>query len=236
MPDLVFAGGTNPAQLYINRSKTGGALAFERYPVGLSERDATKVLGAYPINLDNDAHTDLILLRLGENIVLKGQGNCQFEKANKQLGFDGGRAWSTAFAATWEKGQKFPTLAFGNYVDRSAPGSPWGTCEPNILARPAAGEKLLYDQPRSLEPGHCALSVLFTDWNKSGTPALRITNDRQYYRGGQEQLWRLPERGAPRLYSRSQGWKPLRIWGMGIAEADLDQDGLPEYALSSMGV
>ncbi|MEL6785004.1 MAG: hypothetical protein AAFO61_11315 [Pseudomonadota bacterium] len=29
MPDLFFAGGANPAQLFINRSTTGGALRFE---------------------------------------------------------------------------------------------------------------------------------------------------------------------------------------------------------------
>jgi hypothetical protein len=129
----------------------------------------------------------------------------------------------------------FPTLAFGNYVDRSAPGSPWGTCEANVLARPGAGTSLSYGEPVSLQPGYCALSMLFTDWNKTGEPALRVTNDRQYYRDGQEQLWRVPPGGAPRQYSSSQGWKPLKIWGMGIAEADLNQDGFPEYALSSMG-
>lgn len=235
MPDLFLAGGTAPSQIYVNRSKAGGALRFEKADLPLSERDTRKILGAYPINIDNDSHTDLMLLRLGENIVLKGEGNCSFSKSNRDFSFDGGRAWSTAFAATWEKAAQFPTLAFGNYVDRSAPGSPWGTCEANVFARPQSGDVPNYGDAYRLEPGYCALSVLFTDWNRSGTPALRITNDRQYYRGGQEQLWRVPDKGVPRQYSRNQGWKPLRIWGMGIAETDLDQDGHPEYALSSMG-
>jgi hypothetical protein len=77
--------------------------------------------------------------------------------------------------------------------------------------------------------------MLFTDWNRSGTADLRVTNDRQYYRGGQEQLWDLRDGRAPRLYSSSQGWQRLTIWGMGIAETDFDADGLPEYALTSMG-
>jgi hypothetical protein len=92
-----------------------------------------------------------------------------------------------------------------------------------------------YDAPLPLSPGHCALSMLFTDWNKSGTDALRITNDRQYYRGGEEQLWRLDSGQYPRLFGRSDGWESLVIWGMGIAEGDLDADGFPEYALTSMG-
>ena len=36
----------------------------------------------------------------------------------------------------FEPDQDYPTLAFGNYVDRSAPGSPWGTCHDNFLFRP----------------------------------------------------------------------------------------------------
>lgn len=249
MPDLFFAGGSESAQLFVNESKTGGALKFSPVELAaLSTNERTKVLGAYPINIDNDAHTDLVVLRLGENIVLKGAPDCTFSKANKEFALEGGRDWSTSFAAIWEAHADFPTLAFGNYVDRTAPGSPWGTCSANKLARPANAatpgadatnrSKVMvpdYNGTQDLTPGHCALSLLFTDWNKSGQPSLRITNDRQYYRGGQEQLWRLDAGRSPRQYSSSQGWKRLRIWGMGIAEADLDQDGLPEYALSSMG-
>lgn len=238
MPDLFMAGGVEPAQLFVNESKIGGKLAFRKVELsGLSEKDKTRVLGAYAINVDNDAHTDLVVLRLGENLVLKGEPDCRFRKVNKELSLNGGIDWTTSFAATWEDGSNFPTLAFGNYVDRTAPGSPWGTCSPHWLARPLISEGGLpdYSDASTLQPAHCALSVLFTDWNKSGQASLRITNDRQYYRGGQEQLWRLDPGRPPRQFSSSQGWKPLRIWGMGIAEADLDQDGLPEYALSSMG-
>jgi hypothetical protein len=77
--------------------------------------------------------------------------------------------------------------------------------------------------------------MLFTDWNHSGEQDLRIANDRQYYRGGEEQLWRVQPGRPPRLYTRADGWKHLSIWGMGITEADLNADGLPEYAISSMG-
>ncbi|MEL6504365.1 MAG: CRTAC1 family protein [Pseudomonadota bacterium] len=236
MPDLFFAGGANPAQLFINRSTTGGALRFEAKATGLSEAQGKKVSGAYPINIDNDEHMDLVVLRLGENIVLRGEGDCQFSRANLPWALEGGRAWTTGFSATWKGEDIFPTLAFANYVDRSAPGTPWGTCEDNALMRPREGAKTPnYSETMALRPGYCALSILFTDWNRSGNQDLRVTNDRQYYRGGSEQLWRVPERGAPRLYSRAQGWQPLRIWGMGIAQADLDGNGWPEYALSSMG-
>ncbi len=234
-PDLVLAGGANPVRLMANRSLVAGPLAFEPRPLPLDQREARGVTGVYPIDIDDDGRLDLVLLRVGRDVVLKGVGDCAFEKANRLWTIDGGRAWSTAFAATWEAGARFPTLAFGHYVDRSAPGSPWGTCHDNALLRPSAGARPLYGEATPLSPGHCALSMLFTDWNNSGEVALRITNDRQYHLDGEDQLWRLPAGRPPSPYRRSDGWRPLRIWGMGIAEADLDADGLPEYALTSMG-
>lgn len=236
LPDLAIAGGSGTAQLYINRSARGGALKFELKPGAFSEKVSSKVTGFYPIDIDNDGRPDLVTLRVGENAILKGGPDCSFTKSNRAFSYDGGRNWTTAFAATFEPEQAFPTLAFGNYVDRSAPGSPWGTCHDNVLLRPDGKSRTPnYAESQDLSPGYCALSILFTDWNRSGEPALRLTNDRQYYRGGQEQLWRL-EAGRPaRPYRAADGWKSVKIWGMGIAEADLNADGFPEYALSSMG-
>lgn len=235
MPDLVIAGGTNPANLYVNTGEIGEKFQFTSASLGLDDKLVRNVLGVYALDIDADANDDLVLLRLGENIVLRGLGQCQFERADRAWHIDGGHEWTTSFAARWENGNRFPTLAFGNYVDRTAPGTPWGTCSDNFLMRPASGETPNYENPTTLSPGYCSLSMLFTDWNRSGEPALRITNDRQYYRGGEEQLWRIEPGRAPRLYRRADGWEHLTIWGMGIAEADLNSDGLPEYALTSMG-
>lgn len=241
LPDVFFAGGASVAQLYRNTSIPGGELQFESVPLDLSEQERTGVVGAYAIHLDNDPHLDLVVLRIGQNLLLRGNGRCGFEQANRDYEFDGGQEWTTGFSATWEAGAQYPTLAFGNYIDQSAPGSPWGTCHDNVLVRALnrlqvkKGELPSYANAIALSPGYCSLSLLFTDWNNSGVPALRITNDRQYYRGGQEQLWRLASGEDPALYSTDDGWKELTIWGMGIAEADINNDGYPEYALTSMG-
>ena len=237
LPDLFIAGGANESALYVNRSQSGGGLSFTKK--NQSSTTIKRVTGAYPINIDNDDWVDLVVLRVGENRILRGGPDCTFAAANTSLGFDGGSAWSTAFSANFEPGEQFPTLAFGNYVDRTAPGSPWGTCEDNVLHRPITDDgkdtTVSYNEPVALSPGHCALSMLFTDWNKSGRDALRITNDRHYHRGGEEQLWRLDKDRYPRLYTRADGWQPVVIWGMGIAEGDLNADGYPEYVLTSMG-
>lgn len=227
--DLVLPGGTSPAQLYVNTSRKGGSLSFAPQASGL---ELDSVGGLYPADIDSDGITDLVVLRVGENLVMRGLGACRFERANEAWGFDGGDAWSAAAALTFERGAAWPTVAIGNYVDRHEEISPWGSCTDNWLHRPAASGQ--FAPPLPLAPSFCALSMLFTDWDKSGTPSLRVSNDREYYEGGQEQMWRVLPGEAPRLLTPADGWKVLRIWGMGIASTDLDRDGYPEYFLTSM--
>lgn len=229
-PEIYLAGGTSKGQLYLNHSRQGEALFFKK--AAPSPLAIDSVTGAYPIDIDSDGILDLVLLRLGENKLLKGKGNCEFEDANKRWQFDGGNAWTTAFSATWEANQRWPTLAFGNYVDRSLPGSPFGTCHNTDLYRP--DQENIYRHKQALSPGYCALSLLFSDWNRSGKASLRIANDRQYYRGGHEQLWQLAENQAPREYTESDGWRQQQLWGMGIASADINHDGRPDYYVTSM--
>jgi hypothetical protein len=229
--DLYFAGGTNPAALYRNESPVGGELRFARVPDPIT--DLTDVVGAYPIDIDADGRTDLAVLRLGENVLLRGLGDCRFERGNEALGFDGGDAWTAAFSAKWEGSATLPTLAFGNYLDLSE-GRQTPTCADSVLVRPDPGGER-YAPPTPLRPGWCTLSILFSDWDRSGRGDLRMTNDRHYYVDGEEQLWRVADGEAPRLYTHDEGWQPLVIWGMGIATYDLTGDGFPEVFLTSQG-
>jgi hypothetical protein len=230
--DLWLAGGEGKSKLFVNRSHKGGALSFAETKSG-AEFAATT--GAYPIDIDGDGIKDLIVLRVGETIALKGLGGCRFERANETWGFTGGDAWWTSFSAMWEHGAAWPTLALGAYVDRKEDTYPWGTCTDNWLIRPeTSGDRRHFAGPLPLKPSFCPLSILFTDWNRSGTPSLRVSNDREYYKGGQEQMWKIPAGGKPELYKPEEGWKYLRIWGMGIASYDVNSDGYPDYFLTSM--
>jgi hypothetical protein len=232
-PDLYFAGGESPAALFRNASAIGGALRFER--VSSPTTDLADVTGAYPLDLDGDGMLDLAVLRIGENVLLRGLGDCRFERANEALGFDGGGAWSTAFSATWEPDAELPTLAIGNYLDRDLPDSEPFRCDDGQLIRP---DGAAYGPPRPLTPGYCPLSMLFSDWDRSGRRDLRVSNDRHYYGAdpdGQEQLFRIQPGEPPVAYTAADGWQPLRIWGMGIASDDLTGDGYPEVFLTSQG-
>jgi hypothetical protein len=228
-PDIFMAGGANPAVLYRNDSPVGGALRFAAVPSPVT--DLTGVTGAYPIDIDGDGITDLVVLRAGETILLRGLGGCRFERANEAWGVDGGNALTESFSATWEGSNALPTLAFGRYVALDPKGGITQDCDHNLLLRPGPGGK--YAAPVDLAPAYCPLSALFSDWSGSGRADLRLANDRHYYIGGSEQLWRVAAGEAPRAYTAADGWQNLQLNGMGIAGYDLTGDGLPDYFITS---
>lgn len=223
--ELYFAGGSEPAALYRNDSTVGGSLQFTHLSSDVT--DLTSVTGAYPLDVDSDGIVDLVVLRVGEDVVLRGLGDCAFERANEQFGIDGGDSWTVAFSATWEGSNTLPTMAFGDY--RTADGN---DCADSRLVRPTDGGDG-YAPPVALHPGYCTLSMLFTDWHRTGERDLRMANDRNYYRDGSEQLWRVVPGATPTPYGEADGWRSLQIWGMGIASQDVTGDGVPEVFLTS---
>jgi hypothetical protein len=230
--DMYVAGGANPAVLYRNESPVGGSLSF--VPVRDPSTDFSSVNGAYPLDVDSDGLVDLAVLRLGESVLLRGLGECAFARANETWQFDGGNAWATAFSATWEGASTWPTLAIGNYLTIEAAANGTRSCVDNALVRPLAGGTGF--GPRiALAPGFCSLSVLFSDWGRSGRRDLRVSNDRHYYdrAEGEEQLWRIAPGEPPSLYTDADGWVQTQIEGMGIASHDLTNDGYPEVFLTS---
>jgi hypothetical protein len=228
--DVYVAGGSAPAGLYRNVSAVGGDLRFEHLPSATT--DLRRVTGAYPLDVDGDAVLDLVVLRVGSNVLLRGTGGCVFEPANAEWGYEGGNEWTAAFSAAWESPDAWPTLAFGNYLDWPLAADNSRSCAPSELVRPSDGGTG-YAAPLPLEPGYCTLSVLFSDWDASGRHDLRLTNDRHYYTTGTDQLWQVRAGRPPRLYTEADGWKNLSIWGMGIASQDVTGDGRPEVVLTS---
>ena len=227
LPDLYAAGGANPARLFVNTTSAPGAdISFAEGGAAPLEH----VTGAYPLDIDSDGLIDLMVLRAGPNIVLRGEGECRFRDVTAQWGIPAADRWSTSFTATWEGSRDWPTMVVGNYVDRADPNGPFEVCDDNELYR---GTKGRFDAPIAISPGFCALSMLISDWKRTGERDLRISNDRQYYvRAGREQMWRLD---PLQEYGEAEGWPTLRLWGMGIGSRDITGDGLPEVMLTSMG-
>ena len=161
MPDLYLAGGQRPAALYRNRSALGGSLRFERVPSPTT--DLSNVTGAYPLDIDGDGNVDLVVLRIGETVLLRGHGDCTFERANEMLGFTGVDGYATAFSATWEGAASLPTLAIGRYLKLDGHGEPTFPCDEGALLRANTnGSSSGTSTP--LAPGYCAPSTLSRSW------------------------------------------------------------------------
>ena len=227
-PDLFAAGGEATASLFINASDPAGAIRFDQGDLdGLSVDLLTHVTGAYPLDIDSDGVMDLAVLRVGENQLLRGLGDCRFELANEAFALPTRDAWTASFAATWLEGDDLPLLAFGNYVDRYDANGPFQTCDSSEVI---TQKGKIYGEIETISPGYCALSMQISDWQRKGTPELRVSNDRHYYvRGGYEQMFRLHP-----LKERAD-WPHISLWGMGIASQDINGDGLPEVMTTSMG-
>ena len=207
-PDLYFAGGSGPAGLYRNESAPGGSLRFVQRE---SADDRSRARhGRLPPRYRRRRHDRTSRSSAtARTSSFAGTGSCAFEPANEAWGFDGGEAWTAAFSASWEAGASgWPTLAIGNYLDRSSEDRE-RQCFDNELIRPNASTTG-FGTPTALSPGWCSLSMLFSDWDRSGRRDLRVSNDRHYYTttgDGQEQLWRIDPGEPPHLYTKSEGWQ-----------------------------
>ena len=220
LPDVFAAGGETPATVFINH----GAFQF----AATALEDLTRVVGAYPLDIDGDGQLDLFVLRAGPNLVLRGLGDCRFDDVTEQWVIPQTDRWSTAFTAWWDTGHDRPTFAVGNYVDRTDPDGPFEACDVNELLVPVQGGYRLQE----LSPGFCALSIL-TARDARGRVTLRLSNDRHYYvRDGYEQMWDVRDK---RFLTEADGWPTVSLWGMGIASRDLTGDGRDEVMLTSMG-
>ena len=227
LPDIFAAGGENPASLIRNHGN------FKFSTVAMP--DVLGVMGAYPININADGHVDLFVMRAGENIVLRGEGDCQFSEASQEWQIPQGDEWTTGFTAWWE-GDGLPVFAVGNYVDRADPDGPFEACDDNQILRPvpkkAKSDVEIAYSATDLTPGFCPLSILAAN-DARGRPTLRLSNDRHYYvKGGYEQMWDISDR---RFLTEADGWANVALWGMGIASRDLNADGMDEVMLTSMG-
>ncbi len=230
-PELYFAGGSGPAALYLNESAVGGALRFTAKPDPQTDLDA--VTGAYPIDIDGDGITDLAVLRVGGNVLLRGLGDCRFEDANEAVGVRRRRRLVDGVLGHVGAGRELADAR-----DRELPGPVPAArlraaiCFDNALYRPGARCRRV----RGADTTHAGLvravdAVLragtapvepisasaTTGTTTPRTPAARNSC-------GESQPGR--HRASTR---RPTAGSHCEIWGMGIGSYDVNGDGYPDY-------
>ena len=82
LPDFYAAGGSAPSRLFVNTSRAAATSPLPNSPIAaLSE-----VTGAYPMDVDGDDILDLIVLRDGPNVLLRGSRGLPFWRRPRRMG------------------------------------------------------------------------------------------------------------------------------------------------------
>ncbi len=199
------------AALFRNTSTPGGA-----WPLRRGQRaGADRGLGRLSLDIDGDGVLDLAVLRVGPDRLMR-PGRLPVPGCLGRLGVR--RAGPVVHGLRRHLGNRarpgprWPSAATSTARKRPSPG---GSCTPNHLYRPnAAGTGFAPPRP---DPRLLRDCPSCSRLGPPGTPDLRVSNDREYYKGGQEQMWRLEPGQPPVAFSEADGWQRLRIWGMGIA-------------------
>ena len=148
--ELFFAGGSAPAALYHNESPTGGALRFAPLPSPVT--DLTDVTGAYPLDVDGDEHTDLAVLRVGEDVLLRGPRRLLVRASQRRTR----HRWRGHLDRRLQRdvgGRQRPAHA----GVRRLPGADRESCEDSRLLRPDARRRWIRraDRPRRPATARC---------------------------------------------------------------------------------
>ena len=99
----------------------------------------------------------------GGDVMLAGSATAGSSTPTSSLGLDGGDdVDGRPSAPTWEGSNDLPTLAFGGYLVADTRV----VCATAASSGRAAGDS--YGPPVALSPGYCTLSILFSDWSRSG--------------------------------------------------------------------
>lgn len=140
-------------------------------------------IGVYLIDIDFDGIIDFVILCVGEDMILKGKGDCLFEFFI-DFGFMLIDYWMIVFFVIWEGDNMFFIMVFGIYVDCVDLKGLFEICDVSLLYCFEGG---CYGDLIKLESGFCMFLMLFMDWVCIGCVDLCVSNDCYYYvKGGQE--------------------------------------------------
>ena len=92
-PEIFIAGGEKLSQLFINTSGKNTSFHADT-PIQLL---LTNVKVAYPLDIDSDGLLDLAVLRIGQDLLLRGRPDCSFEPFPAILNFQPRHHLTTGF-------------------------------------------------------------------------------------------------------------------------------------------
>ena len=199
--------------------------------------DLTAVTGAYPLDIDGDGVIDLVVLRVGENVLLRGLGDCRFERANEALGVRRRRRLDDRLQRHLGEPDADPADAgVRRLPDARRPTASRTTTAPTTSssARPPTAPTYAPADRAAPELVHAVDAVQRLGSLRPARPA-GLERPPLLPRTARSSSGGSSPGSRPALYTPDEGWQTLQIWGMGIASQDLTGDGYPEVYLTSQG-
>ena len=177
--DLYFAGG-EPARGAVREPQHGRRRARIRAPRGRGDRPRRPSPARIPLDIDSDGIDRSCRAAPRRQRLLRGLGRLRFEHANERMAL----RWRRRLVDCVQRhaGTRAPSLADDGrrQLPRRRPiRTSLGVRRQRSFALTHAGTG--FAPAVALSPGWCTLSMLFSDWNRSGRRDLRVSNDRHYY-------------------------------------------------------
>lgn len=245
--DIYFARGAERDHLYKNNGD--GTFSERGAEAGIVNDEKFYTMGAVTADIDNDGDRDIFVCtwgkkdqRFARNLVYINNGNGTFTERGEVAGIIHA-SWSSSASFTDINNDGYPDIYVVNYV-RSHGNivlDPKGEVE---FYKPDCFANFFYINNRNggfteeaaaygvADSGGCGLAAAFSDYNTDGYPDLLIANDFG--------TWARPNRlfvntGSGFADVSATSGMEARMFGMGIAPGDFDEDGDMDYYITNIG-
>lgn len=241
-PDIFYTGGFQRAALYKNNGD--GTFTDVTLAAGLGFTDSVAFIAVVTGDIDNDGYRDIYLGTEGKdpNYLLRNNGNGTFSDITTSAGVAGDSSWTLSVTFGDYNKDSYLDLYVSNYVDTAdvafdSLGNFIGfthICHRNILFM-NNGDNTFTDVTTNMDVADlgCTLATVFTDYDSDRDVDIFTAND-----FGQ---WIVPNALYQNNYpgSFSDVSMPSNInskmFGMGIAIGDYDQDLDLDYYVTNIG-
>lgn len=241
--DAILTGGLSPSRLY--RNEGNGQFTDQTAAAGLGVIDSVHTMGVATGDIDNDGYREIFLTTMdGEpNRLLYNNGDGTFSDITLSSGIGADTSWSCSAAfGDYDRDGDLDIFVCNYLYDQTVlydtAGNPIGFRPdglPDYLFRNEGN--LTFSEVAFVEQvadSGCGLAVTFTDYNKDHLIDILVANDHGQWDSPNSLFENISSQPCFSDVSAATGMD-ARMYGMGIAAGDYDQDGDLDYYITDIG-
>ena len=223
-----------PSPRRCTATRARSAARWPSTPVPSATPTSTRSTGAYPLDVDGDGLVDLAVLRVGENVLLRGHRRLRLRARERAMGLRWRRRLDHRLqrdvGGRVDACRRSPSATISCSTTRTSRRATTTATTTRSSAR--GRRRRTRRRSRSARLVHAVAAVQRLGPIRPPRPA-RLERPPLLRRRARSSCGGSSPARPRELWTREEGWQPLRIWGMGIASHDLTGDGYPEVYLTS---